>query len=184
MSSKWRWLRISSPKGASAASSNKPPWSSANCNSLAEHNMPWLSTPRSFPTLMVKGFPSSPGGNSAPTNAHGTRIPTRALGAPQTMSNKVPEPTSTLHTRSRSALGCCSAWQISPTTILLKAGATGLSSSTSRPAMVSVWASCSVVSAGLQKDRSQDSGNCICFYWNCERKRISPSKNSRKSLTS
>jgi hypothetical protein len=46
----------------------------------------------------------------------------------------------------------------------------------------------------LQNSRSQDSGNCISSisysvflwmgaYWNCERKRKSPSKNSRKSLT-
>ena len=174
------------PRGASAASSNKPPWSSASCSSLAEHNMPWLSTPRSCPTLMTKGLPSAPGGSSAPTRAQGTRMPTRALGAPQTILSSSAAPTSTLHTRKRSALGCCSAWRISPTTMWLNGGATGWRSSTSRPAMVRVWASCAVVSGGLQKARSQDSGNCICFswnYWNCERKRMSPSKNRRRSLT-
>jgi hypothetical protein len=40
-------------------------------------------------------------------------------------------------------------------------GATGSSSSTSRPAMVRVSASCWVVRLGLQYSRNQDSGNCI-----------------------
>ncbi len=31
--------------------------------------MPWLSTPRSLPSLIRKGLPSSAGGSSAPTRA-------------------------------------------------------------------------------------------------------------------
>ena len=31
--------------------------------------MPWLSTPRSLPSLIWNGLPSSPGGSSAPTSA-------------------------------------------------------------------------------------------------------------------
>jgi hypothetical protein len=54
-------------------------------SSRAEHSMPKLSTPRSLPTLIRKGLPSSPGGSSAPTVASGTLMPTRALGAPQTI---------------------------------------------------------------------------------------------------
>ena len=106
VSSRFKCSRMFWPKGASNASSSKPPWSSDSFNSRAEHNMPWLSTPRSLPTLMTKGLPSSPGGSSAPTKAQGTRMPTRALGAPHTMSSSSGCPTSTLQTRRRSALGC------------------------------------------------------------------------------
>ena len=161
VSSRFRYWRMSWPSGASSGSSSRPPWSSASCSSRAEHSMPWLSTPRSLPTLMRKGLPSSPGGSSAPTWAQGTRMPGRALGAPQTMVSGAAPPTSTWHTRRRSALGCCTASLISPTTIFENGGATGASSSTSRPAMVRVSASSWVVRGGLQNSRSQDSGNCI-----------------------
>ncbi|MDT4821852.1 hypothetical protein FQZ97_550410 [compost metagenome] len=182
--------------GASASSSSRPPWSSLSFSSRAEHSMPWLSTPRSLPSLMRKGLPSSPGGSSAPTRAHGTLMPTRALGAPHTMFSKAPCPTSTWHTRKRSAFGCCTASLISPTTMRVKGGATGRRSSTSKPPMVSVSASAALSRGGLQNSRSQDSGNCISSisiwffylwkgraYWNCERKRRSPSKNRRRSFT-
>ena len=125
VSSKRKCSRMFCPSGASFASSNKPPWSSAIFNSLAEHNMPSLSTPRSLPTLILKGLPSSPGGNSAPTIAQGTLIPTRALGAPHTMLSKLPCPTSTLQTRKRSASGCWMVSLISPTTMPVNGGATG-----------------------------------------------------------
>ena len=50
--------------------------------------MPWLSTPRNLPTLIMKGLPpASAGGNSAPTIAQGILMPARALGAPQTICN-------------------------------------------------------------------------------------------------
>ena len=75
------------------------------CSSRAEHSMPWLSTPRSLPSLIWNGLPSSPGGSSAPTSAQGTLMPARALGAPQTMLSRAPCPTSTWHTRRRSAFG-------------------------------------------------------------------------------
>src|SRR3954466_1236775 len=123
--------------------------------------MPWLSTPRSLPSLIAKGLPSSPGGSSAPTSAVGTLMPTRALGAPHTMLSSTPCPTSTWQTRRRSALGCWTASLISPTTTLLKGGATGRRSSTSSPPMVRASAICCVDSGGLQNSRSQDSGNCM-----------------------
>ncbi len=194
--------------------------------------MPKLCTPRSLPILILKGLPSAPGGSSAPTVAQGMRMPTRALGAPQTMFSSSGPPTSTWQTRRRSASGCCTASLISPTTMPVNGGATGSSSSTSRPAMVKVSASSWVVSDGLQYWRNQDSGNCIVglfgvqacsamsgigrqgvlafqwgaggstccpgagdgiahlqhrplrFHdWNCDRKRMSPSKNRRRSLT-
>src|SRR5689334_17934055 len=123
--------------------------------------MPWLSTPRSLPSLIAKGLPSSPGGSSAPTSAVGTLMPGRAFGAPHTMLSSAPCPASTWHTRRRSALGCCTASLISPTTTLVKGGATGRRSSTSSPPMVSLSAISCVDSGGLQNSRSQDSGNCI-----------------------
>src|SRR5689334_13990141 len=123
--------------------------------------MPWLSTPRSLPSLIAKGLPSSPGGSSAPTRAVGTLMPARAFGAPQTMFSSAPCPTSTWHTRRRSALGCCTASLISPTTTLVNGGAAERRSSTSSPPMVSTSAICCVDSGGLQNARSQDSGNCI-----------------------
>ena len=174
------------PIGASAASSSRPPWSSLSLSSRAEHSMPWLSTPRSLLKRMRKGLPSSPGGNSDPTRATGTRMPTRALGAPQTILSKAAWPTSTRQTRSLSALGCCAASRISPTTTWLNGGAAGTASSTSMPAMVRVSASCFVVRGGLQNSRSQLSGNCIrgsLNQRNCERKRRSFSKKRRRSFT-
>src|SRR4051794_18368444 len=161
VSSRLSTLRTSAPTSASGASSSKPPWSSLSLSSRAEHSMPWLSTPRSLPSLIWNGLPSSPGGSSAPTSAVGTRMPGRALGAPQTMLRRAPCPTSTWHTRRRSALGCWTASLISPTTTLVNGGATGRRSSTSSPPMVSVSAICCVVSGGLQNSRSQDSGNCM-----------------------
>ena len=99
--------------------------------------MPWLSTPRSLPTLIRKGLPpASAGGNSAPTIAQGILMPARALGAPQTICNSWPVPASTLQTRKRSASGCCSADKICAITILVNAGATECCSSTSKPAIV------------------------------------------------
>src|SRR3546814_13809870 len=47
------------------------------------------------------------------------------------------------------------------TTTPVNGGATGVVSSTSRPAMVSRCASSSVAIAGLTRARSQDSGNCM-----------------------
>ena len=58
-------------------------------SSRAEHSMPWLSTPRSLPTLIRNGLPSSAGGSSAPTSASGTLMPARAFGAPQTICSSV-----------------------------------------------------------------------------------------------
>ena len=161
VSSSVKYERTSCPKGALCASSSRPPWSSESLSSRAEHNMPWLWTPRNCPTLIRNGLPSSPGGKTAPTSAQGTLIPTRALGAPHTMLSKAPCPTSTSHTCSLSAFGCLVVDLISPTTMFENGGATGLSSSTSRPAIVRVSASCWVESGGLQNSRNQDSGNCI-----------------------
>ena len=63
--------------------------------------MPCDSTPRIVVALMLK----SPG-NSAPGNAHGTRIPGATFGAPQTIVSGAACPTSTSQTVSLSAFGC------------------------------------------------------------------------------
>ncbi len=117
--------------------------------------MPKDSTPRTLATLI-----SMPG-SFAPGRAHGTLRPAAALGAPHTMVTGAASPTSTWHTRRRSASGCFSADRISATTTLLNGGAAGASASTSSPAMVTAWASWAVSSAGLTRLRNQDSGNCM-----------------------
>ena len=112
--------------------------------------MPWLSTPRSLPILIINGLlPSSIAGKTAPTKAQGILIPARALGAPQTIVSSVPVPTLTLQTRKRSASGCCSVDTICATTTLVNGGATAYWSSTSRPAMVIAWAKPALSSVGL-----------------------------------
>ncbi|MNT65978.1 hypothetical protein D3C72_2040080 [compost metagenome] len=70
---------MSSPTGASAASSSRPSFSSLICSSAAEHSMPLDSTPRSLAFLILK----SPG-NSAPIMAKGIFRPGRTFGAPHT----------------------------------------------------------------------------------------------------
>ena len=171
-SSRSRYSRMSWPTGASAGNSKIPSWSSPKPSSRPEHNIPWLSTPRSLPTLIMNGLPpASAGGSSAPTMAQGILIPARAFGAPQTICNSWPVPASTLQTRKRSASGCCSADRICAITIFVKAGATECCSSTSRPAMVIAWPNAPLSSAGFTYWRSQDSENCIalslpfCLSW-------------------
>src|ERR1700754_1622349 len=127
--------------------------------------MPWLSTPRSFDSLMANGAPpSSAGGSCAPTSATGTLMPTATFGAPHTMFSVAPVPASTWQTLSLSASGCLTTSSTRPTTIFDVGGATGRRSSTSRPAIVSACDSCSVVSCGSTKVLSQDSGNCMVLY--------------------
>ena len=89
---------------------------------------------------------------------------------------------STRQTFRRSASGCLATSSTWATTTLSKAGATVSTSSTSRPAMVSRWASSSLDRRGSTKVRNQDSENFMIDY-NCLRKRRSPSKNRRRSLT-
>src|SRR4051812_13119321 len=82
-----------------------PSWSSEICSSNAETSMPRLSTPRIVPTPSVMFLPGmkAPGGTNTPF------MPARALGAPHTTCTGSPSPVLTMHTRRRSAFGCCSA---------------------------------------------------------------------------
>ncbi len=141
--------------------------------------------------LISNGLPSSPGGSSAPTRASGTLMPTRALGAPQTMLQR-PRALRQRRPGTRAGgrrCGCCSAsddladhdaaerrrhraQRLRPP---------GRTSSAGRPAR-------RVDSGGLQNSRNQDSGNCISCDLSVRsaelrRKRRSPSKNRRRSLT-
>ncbi len=123
--------------------------------------MPCDSTPRNWPILISNGLPSSPGGRTAPAIAHATFMPARTFDAPHTMFNKVPVPASTWHTFKRSAFGCLTTSSTFATTTLENGGATGSTSSTSRPDIVSKCASSSEVIFGSTMVRSQFSENCI-----------------------
>ncbi|MNF86509.1 hypothetical protein D3C84_689480 [compost metagenome] len=146
---------MSWPTGASAASSIRPSWSSLICSSEAEQSMPLDSTPRSLAFLILKSPESS-----APIMAKGIFRPGRTLGAPHT-TWKVSLPLLTWQTRSLSASGCCSVLSTSPTTTPLKAPATGVTLSTSRPAMDRRATSSSRDTCGLTQLRSQSSLNFI-----------------------
>ncbi len=80
-----------------------PSWSSEICSSNSDTSMPRLSTPRMVPTCKVMFLPgmNAPGGTNTPV------MPVRAFGAPHTTWIGLPSPVSTMHTRSRSAFGCC-----------------------------------------------------------------------------
>src|SRR5437899_1141846 len=137
-----------------------PSWSSEISSSAAEHSMPRLSTPRIVPTPSVMFLPGMnvPGGENTLTR------PARAFGAPQTTcTGAAPLPVSTMHTRRRSAFGCCSA----EITRAIESGASAfaLSSmfSTSRPIMVSLSASFSSGSSVSRCSFSQESVNFMVF---------------------
>src|SRR5262245_6635609 len=91
------------PTGAASVSSMMPSWSSEICNSNSDTSMPRLSTPRILPMPSVMFLPGmkAPGGTNTPF------MPARALGAPHTTCTGSPAPVSTMHTRRRSAFGCC-----------------------------------------------------------------------------
>src|SRR5512139_1097616 len=155
VSSRLSQARKSFPTGASASSTIRPSAAPSRPSSLVEHNMPNDSTPRTLATLI-----SMPG-NLAPGRAQGTLSPAAALGAPHTMVTGAASPTSTWHTRRRSASGCFSADRILATTTWVNGGAAGVKASTSSPAMVRAWASWGVSSAGLTRLRNQASENCM-----------------------
>ena len=81
-----------------------PSWSSPSPISRMLSSIPLLATPRISPT-----FSTAPvAGITLPGGANTASIPVRAFGAPHT-TDTGPSPASTEHTRSRSALGCCTA---------------------------------------------------------------------------
>ncbi len=163
LSSSARTRRTSAPTGASAGSARSPLWSCDSPSSRAEQSIPRLSTPRIVATLISNGRSGDSPGSRAPTTASGAFMPAATLGAPHTTCNGSPLPTATRHTVSLSAFGWRSMASTSPTTTPEKPGATGRTSSTSSPDIVSRCASSSVVNAGSTIVRSQRSENCMAL---------------------
>ena len=158
VSSKCNSSRTFIPGGLSGGNGNSPSELSARPSSLAEHNIPWDSIPRSLDFLM-----RNPPGNTAPIRAVGTHIPTATLGAPQTICSGSVPPVSTVATRNRSASGCGIRSITRPTTTCSKAGAAGSRLSTSRPAIVNCAASSALDTAGSTHSRSHCSLTFITF---------------------
>ncbi len=95
--------------------------------------MPRLSTPRMVPMPSVMFLP----GMKVPGGENTLIMPVRALGAPHTTCTGSPEPVSTMQTRRRSALGCCTAEITRAMVNGASAAALSATLSTSRPIMVS-----------------------------------------------
>src|SRR5215469_5664173 len=137
--------------------------------------MPRLSTSRILPTPKVMFLP----GMNAPTGANTPFMPVRAFGAPHTTWIGLPSPASTMHTRSRSALGC----GLASTTRAMTKGANSfaLSSmrSTSSPIMVSLLAICSSERAVSRCSLSQPKVSFIMGFLLPHHSRAQPSGQSR-----
>src|SRR5690348_1276931 len=146
--------RTSCPGVASEGSTSSPDASSAMPSSRAEHSMPCDSTPRTVVRVI-----DCPPGSVAPSSAQGTRKPFAAFGAPQTTCNARSRPTSTVQTRSRSASGCGATCVIVPTTTCAKDGAARTTSSTSKPAIVSLSHNAAVSIGGSTSVRNHRSEN-------------------------
>src|SRR5690348_10531695 len=157
MSGKRRYSASGLPTGASSGNSIKPDASASMPSSLAEHNMPRDSTPRSFAVLMVTPF-----GNLAPTVASGATRPARALGAPHTICTS-PVPVSTRHTRNLSASGCGVQAMMRATTTSSSESPMGATSPTSSPLIVSRRASAALSARMSTRERSQFSENFMDF---------------------
>src|SRR5215470_14097490 len=148
------------PTGASAGSSMMPSWSSEIISSASDTSMPRLSTPRMVPTPSVMFLPGMkvPGGENTPIRS------ARAFGAPHTTWIGLPSPVSTMHTRSRSAFGCCTA----ETTRAMVNGASALALSstlsTSSPIMVSLSASADTDASVSRCSLSQERVNFIARH--------------------
>ena len=88
-----------------------PEWSPPRAISSVARIIPSLTMPRSFAAPSVR-----PSAICAPGRATATVWPAATFGAPQTIVTGSPAPTSTVQTRSRSALGCWTASSTRPTT--------------------------------------------------------------------
>src|SRR6476659_4884521 len=146
--------RTSCPGTTSAGSTTSPAASSDNPSSRAEHSMPCDSTPR----IVVRRIVWPPG-SVAPAIAQATRMPAAAFGAPHTICSGAPVPASTVQTRRRSASGWGATAAIVATTTPVNGGATDATSSTSKPAIVSLSHSVAVSIGGSTSVRSQRSEN-------------------------
>ena len=139
-----------------------PVWSSPSPISRADSSMPALRTPRISPTFSVVLVP----GMKLPGAANTPFMPVRAFGAPQTTIT-VSSPVSTLHTRSRSALGCCAASMTRAMRNGASAAPRSSTASSSRPMRVSVAVISVSVASVCRCDFSQESVNFIAHTPSC-----------------
>ena len=91
-----------------------PSWLVPKPSSSSAQIIPWLSSPRIFPFLILKPTPSS-SYKVVPIVATGTFWPAATLGAPQTICTGSPVPKSTVVIFNRSAFGCWTHVNTSPT---------------------------------------------------------------------
>src|SRR6516164_5894446 len=152
-----------------------PSWSSEICNSNSDTSMPRLSTSRILPMPSVIFLP----GMNAPGGANTPFIPVRAFGAPHTTWIGLASPVSTIHTRSRSALGC----GLASITRAMTKGANSLTlssmRSTSSPIMVSLLAISSSERSVSRCSLSQPKVSFIMGFLLPHHSRAQPSGQSR-----
>src|SRR5215469_13180931 len=113
----------------------RPSTWSGKPSSCGEHIMPWDSTPRILPTLMVKGCSPGFAGRLLPGRIRGTLSPALKFWAPQTICRS-PAPSLTRQTESLSALGCLSRVMTWATTMPSNSPPSFWMPSTSMPSMV------------------------------------------------
>ena len=99
------------PGAGPSSSTSMPAWSPPSASSSVARIIPSLRMPRSFAAPSVR-----PSASFAPGRATATVWPAATFGAPQTIVTGPSSPTSTVQTRSRSALGCWTASSTRPTT--------------------------------------------------------------------
>ncbi len=138
------------PTGSPGGSDQSPSWSSPRPSSARLSNIPSERTPRTC--AAVRGVARS--GSDEPIGAKGASMPTITLGAPHTTCNRA-SPTSTSHSRSRSASGWGATAVTRATTTPENAISSGSVASTSRPASVSTAARPAVSRGGSTWLRSQ-----------------------------
>ena len=155
------------PTGASSGSSMIPSCSSLRPTSRSESSMPLLSTPRMLVFLSSIPVP----GMTAPAAANTPNMPARALAAPHTTC-VVPLPVSTRQTVRRSALGWGSAASTRAATKPASPWERSITSSTSRPTMVSRPAISSTGASVSRWSLSQLNGtftnSALRPCWECE----------------
>jgi hypothetical protein len=147
--------------GASASSSSRPPWSSLSFSSRAEHSMPWLSTPRSLPSLICERLAVLAGRQFGADQRGRHRMPTGVGRAADDVQQGALPHVHLAHAQAV-GVGMLDGFLDLAHHDLGEGRRDGTRSSTSSPPMVSTSAICWVDSGGLQNSRSQDSGIAWC----------------------
>ena len=102
ISSSAKWSAASEPISYMSGSRMIPSCSSDSCSSRSDSIIPSDTSPRSLAWRSGSGAP----GSTAPGSATTTVSPVTKFEAPQTIWRGSPSPTSTWHSRRRSAFGC------------------------------------------------------------------------------